>query len=38
MNDVPSDKARISFKVTVPSDLQAAANGRLQRPRQQDLG
>ncbi|MBP2708559.1 M1 family metallopeptidase [Microbispora sp. RL4-1S] len=29
MNDHPSDKARVTFRVTVPKDLQVAANGTL---------
>lgn len=29
MNDVPSDKARMTWRVTVPKGLQAAANGTL---------
>jgi aminopeptidase N len=33
MNDVPSDKARVTFRVTVPKDLQAAAGGTLQSKR-----
>ncbi|WKK24249.1 M1 family metallopeptidase [Streptomyces olivoreticuli] len=30
MNDHPSDKARVTFRITVPKNLQAAANGTLQ--------
>jgi aminopeptidase N len=29
MNDVPADKARMTWRVTVPNGLQAAANGTL---------
>ncbi|MFI5710023.1 M1 family metallopeptidase [Kribbella sp. NPDC051620] len=29
MNDIPSDKAVVTFRVTVPSDLQAVAGGTL---------
>ena len=30
MNDHPRDKARVTFRITTPSDLQAVANGTLQ--------
>ncbi|WP_063798082.1 M1 family metallopeptidase [Streptomyces sp. 150FB] len=29
MNDIPSDKARVTFRITVPNDLQAVAGGTL---------
>lgn len=33
MNDIPSDKAVVTFRVTVPSDLQAVAGGTLRSKR-----
>ncbi|MFB6724711.1 M1 family metallopeptidase [Kribbella sp. NPDC056345] len=33
MNDIPSDKARVSFRVSVPKGLQAVANGTLRSER-----
>lgn len=30
MNDYPSDKARVTFRITTPKDLQAVASGTLQ--------
>jgi aminopeptidase N len=30
MNDYPSDKARVTFRITTPNDRQAVANGTLQ--------